>query len=586
MPLFECGLFNKQDTTGNQAVSHGLGETPKALIVFFAKAFVEDSWGDDIEQYIGFTDGTSEGGAGIFADDAADPTDTTRRVSNELISTPGPSQSLTNIATFVSWNSSTFTINWSTNDGTIRPMGYILFGGADVSAKVLTFQMPTVTGTDAVTGVGFKPDFVMFLNGGGVVTTFPKTEFNANFNIGMMELQGNQLSLSMWDADNAATTDASVWAVGDKAIIQTGASQAEGLNAAFSSMDADGFTLNWIAAPGSANYVVALCLKGFNVKIGSFAKSTNTSVPVSQAVTGVGFAPKMLWLLSPNRAASANALAHLGLLMGAHDGTNKGYMGIWADDNAAAENAAGITGNDDFFRLDPDRDKTTEAAAELTSFDADGFTLSWVSNETTAAQIFYIAFGNLDVDINESLDMADAIETWDNPFLADESMAITESLEHLVAFELNESMNAADTLVNHIFFNIDESMVMLDSVADRYYLDESLDLGDSLSLDLTSIAEESFDMTETLEIAFHDYIDETFDMTDTLGVKELIDETFDMTESIIVKINSDTTIETLDMTERVEVTTYGASGAINPDVLFHADDHDEFFVSENPDQVP
>lgn len=41
------------------------------------------------------------------------------------------------------------------------------------------------------------------------------------------------------------------------------------------------------------------------VKVGSFTKSTNTSTPVSQAVTGVGFQPKALILWTAGAPTSA-----------------------------------------------------------------------------------------------------------------------------------------------------------------------------------------------------------------------------------------------------------------------------------------
>jgi hypothetical protein len=58
-----------------------------------------------------------------------------------------------------------FTIRWTTNEARADIIHYIALGGTDITNAVASdFTMTTGSGTQDVTGLGFQPDFLMFLS--------------------------------------------------------------------------------------------------------------------------------------------------------------------------------------------------------------------------------------------------------------------------------------------------------------------------------------------------------------------------------------------------------------------------------------
>ena len=122
------------------------------------------------------------------------------------------------------------------------------------------------------------------------------------------------------------------------------------------------------------------------VKQGTFTK-TNAAPPVSQSITGVGFQPRALILWCSKLTSPFGNNLEFGL--GFSDGT-RSYT------------AAGFS-LDAFFTPILFRIHRRQALAllgyncDLTSFDADGFTLNWIENDLTLDQIHYLALGGDDL---------------------------------------------------------------------------------------------------------------------------------------------------------------------------------------------
>ena len=133
-------------------------------------------------------------------------------------------------------------------------------------------------------------------------------------------------------------------------------------------------------------------------KKGTFAKSTSTGVPVSQPVTGVGFKPKALWLwgtqLTANGTYSGDHQFHYGF----SDETNDSSMsGAALDNQGTLTIARAMFRNDSIVTIVDTATNAEIANASLSSFDSDGFTLSWAVNNATAYVIHYLAVGGSDI---------------------------------------------------------------------------------------------------------------------------------------------------------------------------------------------
>lgn len=133
----------------------------------------------------------------------------------------------------------------------------------------------------------------------------------------------------------------------------------------------------------------------FFAKVGSFTKATGAAT-VSQSLTGFGFQPKALILLTATETTLATAgQTGYSTFVGITDGTTSKSWGF----------AGGISG---LSQVGKQRRAskalticnnlgTLLAECDLTSFDSDGITLSWTTNDANAYYIGYLALGGSDL---------------------------------------------------------------------------------------------------------------------------------------------------------------------------------------------
>ncbi len=132
---------------------------------------------------------------------------------------------------------------------------------------------------------------------------------------------------------------------------------------------------------------------------GNFTKSTG-GAPASQAVTGVGFTPKALFLWATPQTAAGIAGGYQ-LSLGASDGAID-FSACGTSEDAQATSDTDIRHVVKILTM-MDFAQTIIAECDLTSFDADGFTVNWTTNDANAYVIHYLAIGgadltNVDVD--------------------------------------------------------------------------------------------------------------------------------------------------------------------------------------------
>ncbi len=163
--------------------------------------------------------------------------------------------------------------------------------------------------------------------------------------------------------------------------------------ATFVSMDSDGFTMSFATSNSSASQAFSLALSGVQVKVGAFAKTVG-GAPSVQPVGSVGFKPGMVFLTSVQDAAEAGiAVDHARFGIGASDGAHEASSAM-SDTTALTTAAASAVDSTDgaFLKMD-NATRTVDAKASLASFDPDGFTMSWSTNDAVATQVCYLAIG-------------------------------------------------------------------------------------------------------------------------------------------------------------------------------------------------
>jgi hypothetical protein len=132
-----------------------------------------------------------------------------------------------------------------------------------------------------------------------------------------------------------------------------------------------------------------------SVKAGSFTKST-AAAPAAQAVTGIGFTPKALILFTCGATALNTATAHFKTAIGFTAGaSSSGSMAISGQDAVTPTNTSMRAAAKALTIVQ--YGESLLAECDLTSFDSDGFTLSWTTNDANAYYIGYLALGGSDI---------------------------------------------------------------------------------------------------------------------------------------------------------------------------------------------
>jgi len=208
-------------------------------------------------------------------------------------------------------------------------------GGAppalDIRASVGTSTSPTSTGTKAVTGVGFQPKVVLpfgclqAADGAGVPVTMGLGAFTAAAQAYASVSSANGVTTSSTNRRHSASNG---WG------ILSGASVVE--EAAYSSFDANGFTLNWSTVLTTARILNHICLGGADLEVSLVQCQMNGTNAAQSFAHGLSGAPTgVLFFNSNTVSVPPNTVVDLFMSIGAWAGGNQF--------NAALVSANGVT---------------------------------------------------------------------------------------------------------------------------------------------------------------------------------------------------------------------------------------------------
>ncbi|MFN0060907.1 MAG: C25 family cysteine peptidase [Myxococcaceae bacterium] len=409
---FDVGTFTKSTGAAPvvQSVSHTLGVVPSAIILWTTGNTNVTGFQAGFEAAVGVSDTSTSRSFGAASQDAAGTSNTARRVANVMLTIIGPTSGNAPLAeaTLNAVSATTFDLRWGTNDANAYVIHYLVVGGTDIQARVGAFTMATATGNQSITGVGFQPDLYLLVHAGsGLTGAAPATQVNAGFGFGYADASGDQWAFSLLGIDAAGTSDT----YRSQRVAESLTSDTSVGGGTFSklaswvSMDTDGFTLNYTTANASAGQVAYLALKGVNVFAGSFNKISGTG---NQAVAGLGFQPKAVFLAGFQDVTNAAPIVHARMGLGMSDGTSEASLAFTDADNLGTTNVNSISKSDKVFMKVNNEPPTVQAEADLVSLDSGGFTLNWSTGDTEATEIVYLALGSLPPTL-ANLDSFDAI---------------------------------------------------------------------------------------------------------------------------------------------------------------------------------
>lgn len=462
MANFKVGTLTVPAATGTQAVT-GVGFTPK-VVIFFSSGIdtAGGTWEGTINEFFGFAAGTVGGDhavIGVYSQDAVADSNTARRESNgQCIAFADQTGAVTGYAHMNSFDSDGFTLNWTviSSPAPGKELFYLAIGGSEISAKVLTWTSPTTATSKSVTGAGFQPDLVIHLSAGSN-TAPPFSTVHANLGIGVMDKNGGQWSNSWDHIDALATSDTYRHQRTDRCLM-TAFGGAAVIEAHYTSMDTDGFTVTFDVANvgGNPRYVFSLCLKGLTTKVGSFNTAQLTTA-TTQAVTGTGFQPAGI-LFSTFGGGATTAISSQGIhSVGASDGTSDFGHGVVDEDALTTMNADRV-GFTTRSLVIPTTGPSTYAKGKVNSFDSNGFTVGWdAATGTVAFEMLYLAMKSSQLTLTDpALTDADTLSTdvflraLTDPALADADTLSTDVL-NLVKILTDLALTDPDVLGTDVF---------------------------------------------------------------------------------------------------------------------------------------
>lgn len=411
------GTIDASLSTGNVAYT-SVGFQPTALIVWSVnRATAGDSDSFDGAGFCrGMTDGTTTGCFAWTSDDDVSPgLPGSRQRSASIYRLDNAAGTILAEATFVSFDSDGFTLNWSTAAASSWDIHFLALGGVDYANVYVGTTVMTASGSHAVTGVGFLPTALISMAhtppSGSAIAPWGWTTGDVHMSIGFTDgttdvVMGARIGSSFVSARTSVTDGSLVW--------HKSSSTTE-LTADLTSFDADGFTLN-VSAYGRDTEMLYLAINNPNVYVGTIL---TPAAPADVAETGVGFLPDALLSIVSNTSwsgsgnsehasevsisvgAASGASAERGTVVGRRDASTRQYRGIGEDLTHMVTLAAV-----------PETPSVDSVLADLKSLDADGFTLTYTTT-TTQEALFYIALsgGLVPGTFDNKLINADGIST-------------------------------------------------------------------------------------------------------------------------------------------------------------------------------
>jgi hypothetical protein len=385
----KVGSFTAPAGAGSQATT-GLGFTPVAIIFWFGAASL--SSGGWVGGSSGYTGGNQSGiglvtASGSGAVGYIEYSNGTADIYTAHATTAIYSYSVagTLSASLTSLDSSGFTLYWMSTISGVT-IHYLALGGTDITgAMVKEWTAKGSTGSQSITGVGFKPSLVINIGTSDTVAP-PHVSASTNFwpplDTGAMDGSGNQ-----WAQSDRFYTNCCRYELTNACIV--GINQTTGVDyqAAYTSMDSDGFTINWSTCNG-APYFYSLCLSGCACQVGNWDKSTSAA---SDTVS-LGITPQAVFVVSACNIPTSSYINDERRMFGASDGTNN---------RVVTTTYQGTSGDLTYQYWDttnsiciPGSVNSTATAGTIGSFGSSQFVASYSTHDNIATEICYVAFGS------------------------------------------------------------------------------------------------------------------------------------------------------------------------------------------------
>lgn len=366
---FKVDTFTGHNSATAQVVS-GLPFTPVGIHIF---SFRDASWGvsnvNDARLVLAASDGTRRWSLDYYAEDLQGTTDTRQTLaSDEFIALSGTTSNTRTDVAEISFGVNAFTINWAAANASV--WAYIIWDSAH-QIHVGTFDVPAAGGTFDVTDPGFQPSLLMTF--GGLLNVTEGVRSGINMFMGAATAS-QQMCSAMHDADGVGTHTARRSWTQAACIYQISTTAL--MKASLSAFLPTGFRISVGTAPAADTRVAYIAISRV---ICNLAVPEGRDSAGSQAYTGVGFPPELLWMFGDlvTTASEDVVAANSRWSVGVGDGTNQYGGGTNGNDGGASSVNNHSSGNEVWREIGSGTGGGTFQRATLTSLDADGWTLNF-----------------------------------------------------------------------------------------------------------------------------------------------------------------------------------------------------------------
>jgi hypothetical protein len=349
--IAEVGTFTSPTSTGTQVVSLDPaiwnGSAPK-VVLFWGIGTTIDQVGPNARIQFGCgISSSSMAVAAVHSRDSRSTSDADRRQDNTKCITWLIESGTIEAASYVTdATGNQFSLNYSTASAVESVYNFLALGGDKLTDVFLDeITTPTSTGSVSYTGVGFQPDCLLAF-GLGDTDLPPSTSTDSQLYFGLHDGTDSVTLGSM--SENAVLTS-NTQRQSTNNFIQSG-SAINGSSAIdvadVSSLDSDGYTLNWTSTDGSSRYAWVLCLKGVSSKlITGDQPATNTTTNRSP-----GFEPKAALGLTLMAPSSVNVEDDARIGIGGSDFTNAAFSGVVDEHGQGTTDTDRIQDSNEFIK--------------------------------------------------------------------------------------------------------------------------------------------------------------------------------------------------------------------------------------------
>lgn len=318
------------------------------------------------------------------------------RQRNDAFATVGGSTGTLDIDAEANWPASSVRFIVDVQNAAVNEhITVVALGGTDISdATVGTITEPASTGNQSTSGLGFQPNLVLFASIGNA------TENSANVTPGGVMFgagDGSRSWVCFGGGDNTAVTMNTVGYSKSSQIIaiapQPNASTLDA-EATLTSLDSDGFSLNWSSqtAGGRKLFYIAIKMATSAVRVDNLLSQTNTS---NFSVTGYGQQPVLALFSSACRAESTASTPsdNLEFSVGAATSSTARECQAVIDRDAQANSDEATDLETDQTYANISTGLVIEGLMDLVSFDSDGMTLVMDDADPSQNFVGVITFG-------------------------------------------------------------------------------------------------------------------------------------------------------------------------------------------------